>query len=146
MINELTRLLRGDEDEVLHAYQDHLGYWTIGVGRLIDKRKGGGISRTESALLLSNDIAEKEAELDRRLPWWRELPDARRAVILAMAFQMGVDGLLGFRNTLAMVRAGNFDGGARGMLASLWARQTPERAHRMSEQMRTNTWHFKEGT
>lgn len=146
MINELTRLLRGDEGEVLHAYQDHLGYWTIGVGRLIDKRKGGGISRTESALLLSNDIAEKEAELDRRLPWWRELPDARRAVILAMAFQMGVDGLLGFKNTLAMVRAGNVDGAARGMLASLWARQTPERAHRMSEQMRTNTWHFKEGT
>lgn len=25
---------------VPHAYQDHLGYWTIGVGRLIDKRKG----------------------------------------------------------------------------------------------------------
>ncbi|OZI79929.1 glycoside hydrolase family protein [Bordetella genomosp. 2] len=146
MINELTRLLRGDEGEVLHAYQDHLGYWTIGVGRLIDKRKGGGISRTESALLLSNDIAEKEAELDRRLPWWRELPDARRAVILAMAFQMGVDGLLSFKNTLALVRADNFDGAARGMLASLWARQTPERAHRMAEQMRTNTWHFKEGT
>lgn len=146
MINELTRLLRGDEGEVLHAYQDHLGYWTIGVGRLIDKRKGGGISRTESALLLSNDIAEKEAELDRRLPWWRELPDARRAVILAMAFQMGVDGLLSFKNTLAMVRAGNVDGAARGMLASLWARQTPERAHRMAEQLRTNTWQFKEGT
>ncbi|GAB1578688.1 glycoside hydrolase family protein [Bordetella petrii] len=146
MINELTRLLRGDEGEVLHAYQDHLGYWTIGVGRLIDKRKGGGISRTESALLLSNDIAEKEAELDRRLPWWRELPDARRAVILAMAFQMGVDGLLSFKNTLTMVRAGNFEGAARGMLLSLWARQTPERAHRMAEQMRTNTWQFKEGT
>lgn len=146
MVNELTRLLRGDEGEVLHAYQDHLGYWTIGVGRLIDKRKGGGISKAESAFLLSNDIAEKEAELDRRLPWWRQLPDARRAVLLAMAFQMGVDGLLSFKNTLAMVKAGDFNGAARGMLASLWARQTPERAQRMSEQMRTNIWHFKEGT
>lgn len=146
MINELTRLLRGDEGEVLHAYQDHLGYWTIGVGRLIDKRKGGGISKAESAFLLSNDIAEIEGELDRRLPWWRQLSDARRAVLMVMAFQMGVDGLLGFKNTLAMVKAENFDGAARGMLASLWARQTPERAHRMSEQMRVNEWKYKEGT
>lgn len=146
MINELTRLLRGDEGEVLHAYKDHLGYLTIGVGRLIDERKGGGISKAESAFLLSNDIAEVEAELDRRLFWWRQLPDARRAVLMAMAFQMGVDGLLGFKNTLAMVKAGDFDGAARGMLASLWARQTPERAHRMSEQMRVNEWKYKEGT
>lgn len=146
MINELTRLLRGDEGEVLHAYQDHLGFWTIGVGRLIDKRKGGGISTSESALLLTNDIAEVEADLDKRLSWWRTLPDARRGVLMAMAFQMGVDGLLGFKNTLAMIRSGNFDGAARGMLASLWAHQTPERAKRMSEQMRTDVWHYKEGT
>lgn len=147
MINELTRLLRGDEGEVLHACQDHLGFCTIGVGWLIDKRKGGGISKAESACLLSNDIADKETELDRRLPWWRQLPDTRRAVLLvAMAFQIGVDGLLGFKTTLAMVKAGGCDGAARGMLASLWARQTPERVHRMSEQMRTNIWHFKEGT
>lgn len=146
MINELTRLFRGDEGEVLHAYQDHLGYWTIGVGRLIDKRKGGGISKTESSLLLNNDINELEAELDRRLSWWRTLPDARQGVLMAMAFQMGVDGLLGFKNTLAMVRAGNFDAASAGMLASLWARQTPERARRMSEQIRTNVWQFKEGT
>jgi len=45
-----------------------------------------------------------------------------------------------------MVKAGDFDGAARGMLASLWARQTPERARRMSEQMRTNAWHYKVGT
>ena len=33
MIDELTRQLRRDEGEVLTTYQDHLGYWTIGVGR-----------------------------------------------------------------------------------------------------------------
>lgn len=146
MNDELKRLLRGDEDEVLHAYQDHLGYWTIGVGRLIDRRKGGGISPEESAYLLANDIRDKSAELDRRLPWWRKLDEARQGVLLAMAFQMGVDGLLGFKNTLAMVQRGNYDGAARGMLESLWAKQTPERAKRMSEQMRTGQWMFKPGT
>lgn len=142
---ELTRLLRGDEGEVLHAYQDHLGYWTIGVGILIDKRKGGGITNEESAYLLENRIREKESELDKRIPWWRNLDDARRGVLLAMAFQLGTDGLIAFKNTLAMVKSGDYAGAARGMLNSLWAKQTPERAGRMAEQMRTGEWKYKEG-
>lgn len=146
MINELTRLLRGDEGEVLHVYFDHLGFATLGVGRLVDKRKGGGITKEESAMLLSNDIVKVSGQLDRRIPWWSTLSDARKGVLAAMAFQMGVEGLLGFKNTLAMVEAGNYDGAAKGMLNSLWARQTPERAKRMSEQMRTGEWKFKEGT
>jgi lysozyme len=145
MTDEMRRLLRGDEDEVLHAYQDHLGFWTIGVGRLIDKRKGGGISRAESAILLDNDLVKIERQLDARLPWWRKLDDARRGVLMAMAFQMGIDGLLGFVNTLKMIQTGDYAGGAKGMLASLWARQTPERAERMAEQMRTGQWRYKAG-
>lgn len=143
---EITRLLRGDEGEVLHVYRDHLGYETLGVGRLVDKRKGGGITAEESAYLLANDIARKSAELDKRLSWWRELDDARQGVLLSMAFQMGVDGLLGFKNTLAMVKGGDYEAAAKGMLHSMWAKQTPERAERMAEQMRTGCWKFKEGT
>lgn len=144
-MNELERQLRGDEDEVLHAYQDHLGYWTLGVGRLIDKRKGGGISKEESAYLLANDIAKREAALDKRIPWWSKLDDARRGVLLNMAFQMGVDGLLGFKNTLKMIEAGDYERAAKGMLNSLWAKQTPARAKRLSEQMRTGQWQYAPG-
>lgn len=137
---ELTKQLRRDEDEILHAYPDHLGYLTIGVGRLIDKRKGGGITEEESAYLLSNDIDKREAELLRRAPWMANLDPVRFGALLNMAFQMGVDGLLGFINTLAMVREGDYDGAAEGMLNSLWARQTPERAKRISKQMKTGVW------
>jgi lysozyme len=145
MKDEMRRLLRGDEGVVLSAYQDHLGFWTIGVGRLIDKRKGGGISTGESAVLLDNDIDSKEAELDRRMSWWRRLDAARRGVLLAMAFQLCVDGLMGFANTLKMAQAGDYAGAAKGMLNSLWAKQTPERALRMSDQMRTGDWKYKAG-
>ena len=62
-----------------------------------------------------------------------------------MAFQMGVDGLLGFKNTLAMIQSGRYSDAAKGMLSSLWAKQTPARAKRMSEQMRTGVWQFKSG-
>lgn len=144
-MSEIVRQLRGDEGEVLHAYQDHLGYWTIGVGRLIDKRKGGGLRKEESAILLTNDIADREAELDLRLPWWRNLDDARRGVLINMSFQLGVSGLLGFKNTLNLIKAGRYNEAADAMLQSLWARQTPARAKRMALQMRGNGWQFAPG-
>ncbi|MEQ1229906.1 glycoside hydrolase family protein [Acinetobacter junii] len=141
----ITRLLRGEEGEVLTEYKDHLGYSTIGVGRLIDARKGGGITAEESAYLLSNDIQKKLSELERKLPWVKELDEARRGVLLSMAFQMGTEGLLGFKNTLEMVRTGRYTDAAKGMLNSLWAKQTPQRAKRHSEQMRTGKWVIKNG-
>jgi len=143
--NNITRLLRGEEGEVLTEYKDHLGYSTIGVGRLIDKRKGGGITAEESAYLLGNDIQKRMTELERKIPWITTLNDARRGVLLSMAFQMGVDGLLGFKNTLEMVRTGRYEDAAKGMLNSKWAKQTPQRAKRHSEQMRTGNWIIKDG-
>lgn len=130
---------------MLHAYQDHLGFWTIGIGRLIDKRKGGGISKEESAYLFANDVADKTAEVRRALPWFARLNEARQGVLLNMAFQMGTEGLLAFKNTLAMIQAGQYDAAADGMLNSKWAReQTPARAKRLADQMRTGKWVFQE--
>lgn len=145
MKENLIRSLRGEEGEVLTEYKDHLGYSTIGVGRLIDKRKGGGITKEESAYLLNNDIDKIIEQLDKRIFWWKTLDEARRGVLVNMAFQMGVDGLLGFKNTLAMIQSGRYSDAAKGMLSSLWAKQTPARAKRMSEQMRTGVWQFKSG-
>lgn len=139
---ELVKQLRGDEGVIPHAYQDHLGYWTIGVGRLIDKRKGGGLRDDEISYLLNNDIDDRIEALTRRLPWFQDLDDARKGVLLNMSFQMGVDGLLGFKNTLELIRQRKYENAAHAMLQSLWAKQTPERAKRMSEQMRTGLWQF----
>lgn len=132
----LTAELRRDEGVVPSAYQDSLGYWTIGVGRLIDKRKGGRLRDEEIEFLLMNDIAEKEEELDAAIPWWRTLSDARQRVLLSMCFNLGIKGLLGFKNTLAMVKSGDYAGAAVGMLNSKWAKQVGDRATRLSEMMR----------
>lgn len=139
-VTNLEEQLRLDEGEKLTAYQDHLGFWTIGIGRLIDARKGGGITKEESSYLLNNDIRRKTVEVKAAIPWFGKLDEVRQGVLLNMAFQMGTEGLLKFKNTLRMVESGQYDAAASGMLESLWARQTPERAKRLSEQMRTGVW------
>lgn len=137
--DKLVAQLKRDEGTVLHAYQDHLGYWTIGTGRLIDIR-GGGITPEEAEYLLSNDIDTRFAQLSKRIPWFDTLSSARQGVLMNMAFQLGIGGLLAFKNTLRLVEVGDYTGASREMLNSAWAKQTPERAKRLSEQMRTNEW------
>lgn len=139
-MNNLLRQLRGEEGSVPHAYQDHLGYWTIGVGRLIDQRKGGGLSPEEIDFLLANDLARVSREVQGALPWFSGLDEPRQAVLIGMAFQMGTAGLLAFKTTIGHIRAGRYADAATAMLASVWAQQTPARAARMAKQMETGQW------
>ena len=141
MIETLTAQLRRDEGQRPLAYQDHLGYWTIGVGRLIDSRKpGAGLRPDEIDYLLRNDINDRVQALTKALPWFSALDEARRGVLINMAFQLGTAGLLGFKSTLALIAAGKYAEAAEQMLKSKWATQTPERAKRLAEQMKTGEW------
>jgi lysozyme len=135
-------LLKKEEGWIPHAYQDHLGYWTIGYGKLIDKRKGGGITVEEGEYLLRNEVSRKSDELFKALPWTKLLDEVRQTVLIAMAFQMGVEGVLKFHNTLAHLMVGDWEEAANGIRASLWARQTPARAERMAKAIETGevTW------
>lgn len=136
----LIAQLRREEGVVRHAYQDHLGFWTIGCGRLIDQRKGGGLSDDEIDYLLTNDINRFTREVMAALPWAASLNAPRQAVLIGMAFQMGTAGLLGFKNTLAAIRDERYAHAAGLMLQSRWAQQTPARARRMARQMDTGEW------
>jgi lysozyme len=143
--DNLKRQLKGDEGVKRSAYQDHLGFWTVGVGRLIDARKGGGLRPVEIDFLLQNDIEDRINALKAKLPWFFTLDEARQGVLLNMAFQLGTDGLMAFANTLKLVAAGKYAEAADNMLLSLWARQTPARAKRLAEQMRTGEWQYAPG-
>jgi len=140
VIDSLPSQLRRDEGVRRSAYQDHLGYWTIGVGRLIDERKGGGLRDSEIGLLLANDIEDRVRTLTDALPWFAGLDPIRQAVLLNMAFQLGTAGLLAFTTTLTHVRAGRYIEASKAMLQSKWATQTPERAMRLADQMRDGQW------
>jgi lysozyme len=49
---------------------------------------------------------------------------------------LGIKGLLEFKNTLAFIKAGDWERAANGMLASKWAKQVGMRAIELSELMR----------
>lgn len=134
--DELIEELIRDEGEVLHAYTDSLGYLTIGVGHLIDRRKGGSISKAASRFILNEDINEKMHQLNLHLPWWRSLSEKRQRVLVNMCFNLGIKGLLGFKQTLAAVKSGDYELAAINMLKSKWSRQVGDRSKRLAQMMK----------
>lgn len=129
LIAELER----DEGLRLKPYQDSKGILTIGIGRNLRDR---GVSREEAYHMLNNDLESVEADLDQHLPWWRSLNEVRQRVIANMCFNMGINTLLQFRHSLALIQSGDYEAAAVEMLASEWAREVGPRAQRLSNAMR----------
>jgi lysozyme len=148
----LKQQLIRDEDIVEYAYQDSMGgkcekcgksngYWTIGAGHLIDKRRGGGLPPHIIDALLSWDITTKSAELYTAFPWAADLDEPRKATLINMAFQLGIDGLSKFGKALGFLRSGAFNAAADAFADSKVAKeQTPERWARHCLQIRSGVW------
>ena len=135
MIREalLSQLLT-DEGLRLKPYRDTVGKLTIGVGRNIDDV---GISQDEAMYLLANDIRRTYGDLLDALPWVAALDHARQNVLTNMAFNLGVNGLLGFKHALSCMQRNAWSEAADAMLQSKWARQVGARAVRLATVMRT---------
>ena len=110
----------------------------IGVGHNLRDR---AISDAAVSVMFEADVQETVADVRRLLPWAEALGEVRFAALVNMAFQMGVHGVLGFRRALAAMQAGDWRLAQTHLLDSRWAReQTPDRAHRVAEQIATGTW------
>ena len=136
----IKKQLIRDEGDVPYAYQDSLGYLTIGVGFLIDKRKGGRLPDAVRAFWLDYEINKATTELEKRLPFFSELSQVRKDTLINMAFNLGVNGLLNFKKTIALMAGGKHSEASREMLDSRWARQVGQRADRLSQQWREDRY------
>lgn len=142
-------------------YRDALGILTLGYGHnsealpleIIAPASGRGrgaafdpekdtLSEAQARALLEEDIARTEAELESALPWIRTLTQIRRAVLINMAFNMGVPKLLGFKFTLGYLRSGSVELAAQEMLRSKWAKQVGARAVELADQLEAGEWMF----
>ena|ERR1700726_3720105 len=135
-MNLESQLLR-DEGFSLRLYLDTRHKWTIGVGRNLSD---DGISQAEAMMLLSNDIAEATRSLETTLPWTMALDEVRLAVLVNMVFNLGMGGLLEFKQFLAAVQSGDWTEARDQMLNSEWATQVGDRAQRLATQIEVGQW------
>lgn len=133
----LREQLFRDEGVRLKPYKDSVGKLTIGVGRNLTDV---GISMAEADLLLDNDITRAAAAVMARIPFAASLGEVRFAVLVNMAYNLGIAGLMKFTQFLADVEKGDFAVAAVEMLNSTWAQQVGARAERLSKQLETNEW------
>ena len=139
--------LKRHEGLSLEAYLCPAGFLTIGWGHNCEakpvpsvEKEGDVISRGSAEMLLYQDVKALAKELDDKLPWWREMEEPRQAVLLNMAFNMGVPKLLGFKRALGAMSIGDYPRAGTEMLDSQWARQVKGRAAELARQMVLGDW------
>ncbi len=110
-----------------------LGTPTVGVGRnLLVPMSDAAIT-----FLLNEDIDAVIADLEKHLPIWAMLDPVRQAVLAEMGFQLGLNGLMLFKDTLTAISAGRYEDAAQHMRDTKWFGQCRGRVIRLADQMRT---------
>ena len=130
-MEDLKNDLIADEGIRLKPYLCPAGKTTIGVGRNLDDV---GITEAEAMTLLDSDIARVTAQLTKALPWLQG--DNVQRALGNMTFQMGLGGVLKFKKMLAALQVKDYTTARREALDSAWARQTPQRAKRVTDLMK----------
>jgi lysozyme len=133
----VTQQLKKDEGFRRMPYKDTRDVLTVGYGFNLDS---DGLSMEESDAVLEIRVRNRYLELATALPWFEQLDAPRQGVLLNMAYNLGVHGLLEFRQLLSALQAGDYATAADEMLSSAWAHQVGARAQRLAAQMRTGEW------
>lgn len=127
-----------------NPYLCSAGKLTIGVGRCLDTNpltqdeinfighdcRTQPITKDQAFYLLRHDIDKVKKQLDKKLPWWKNLNEDRQYVLIDMCFQMGISGLLKFKKMLLNLSTGYYQQAADELMDSEYAKQTPARAER----------------
>ena len=113
--------------------------FTVGFGFTHGVTPDSRMNRITAERRLEQEILDVDRALSNVLSWYKDASFVTKTVLLNMAFNMGVKGLLGFRNTLTFISQKNYEQAARNMAQSLWAKQVGKRATELMERMRTQT-------
>jgi len=145
---QLIEMVRRHEGVRAHLYRDSLGFWTVGVGHMVDVRKGGwwdddiaarlnknGFSLSPQVIdaYLRDDLASAERDVQELITAKDRLNDARYAALVSMAFNLGASGFASFTKARAAINRGQWREAHDQLLDSKWARQLPQRAKEIAE-------------
>ena len=91
------------------------------------------VSSSHALYLLHNDIADFTKQLQDRFYWWDSIHPDAQAVMIDMAFNMGLGGLLTFTHTLEHIKNEDYKEASKEILNSQWAWQVGVRAIELSD-------------
>lgn len=134
-IDQVLRYEEGYEDEVYYCSE---GYPTIGIGTKLGPKNAPlehytfKVNYQVARALLVFELEKTEGRLSI-LPWFIDLDRDRKIIILSMAYQMGVTGVLQFKKMLKALEAEDWEEAKIQALDSTWAKQTPQRAKRHAD-------------
>jgi lysozyme len=103
-------------------YTDQSGHLTIGYGMNLS----AGISKKQAAQNLQWTLVERYSTL-KNFSWWHDDEPVRGSVILDMAYNLGLAGLLNFINMLAAYGKKDWKTASQELINSKAERQLPER-------------------
>jgi lysozyme len=143
----ISKLLEFEEGFKSTPYYCSAGFPTIGIGWRIGERaqplhdfKMMRICKAAAYAQLEFEIASIIAKIEGFIPSFKDLNEPRQAVLISMAYQMGIGGLMKFKKMLAAIDCLDWDAAAAEGLNSKWARQTPERAKRQMKTLLLGDW------
>lgn len=113
--------------------------WTVGYGFTDNVTPDSRINKIQATRKLEQIILAIHCDLQDTLSWYKEASFVTKTILVNMYFNLGKDGLLGFRNTLRYISEKNYKQAAANMLKSLWARQVGSRATELARRMETQT-------
>lgn len=135
-IEKLINQLKRHEGLRIKPYKCTANKTSIGYGRNLDDN---GISIYEAEMLLQNDVNHILRQLETVI-WYMLLDDVRKAVIVNMAYNMGIQGMLGFKKMIAAIQKQDWETVAKEMLDSDYGRELKTRATELSKQLETGKW------
>ena len=115
------------------VYECTEGYETIGYGFAIKDLK---LDEDIAELILVRKLADLVARIKQTFPWTKEAPEEIQDVVVDMCYQLGVNGFSKFKKTIYLLETEQYEEASMEMLDSLWAKQTPNRAKELSEEVR----------
>lgn len=143
----LREMLKLHEGLRLKRYQCTAGRWTIGYGHNLEANPSQSLvnpvvncTLEQAEKWLDEDMTAAEKQCQTRMPFFAALDDIRQVVLVDMCFNIGINGLLGFKKTLVLIAAGNYTTAAVEMTDSKWAMQVKSRANRLSRMMAYGKW------
>ena len=123
------------------VYLDTLGKRTVGVGHLcVEDWWDDNVEYEEKFLMdiLQKDLQEsiRGAKELMEEHGCKDIDEKAEELLIEMVFQLGRTGVSKFRNMWKCLSELNYVGASFEMLDSKWAKQTPNRAKSMAEQMK----------